>query len=82
MAASETLVSAPLSYEAARLRIRECVRLLSAGELELNSMIDLFEEACRLTEQIEQQLQNARLRVAEISDRYLERTDQAEGAGL
>jgi exodeoxyribonuclease VII small subunit len=82
MAANETLVIAPLSYEAARFRIRECVRLLSAGELELNSMIDLFEEACRLTEQVEQQLQNARLRVAEISDRYLERTDQGEGAGL
>jgi exodeoxyribonuclease VII small subunit len=67
--ASETEM--PGTYAATRARLRECMRTLSLPDLDLDEVVHTFEEACVLLESLEVRLQNARLRITEISDRHL-----------
>lgn len=58
------------SYRETRERIRQLVSLLNSDELEPEAMVETYEEGCKLVQRAEHILEQTRLRVIEISEKY------------
>jgi exodeoxyribonuclease VII small subunit len=68
------------SFTAARARVRECIRLLSKNDIDLDEAVERFEEACVLIGSLEARIKHARLRVSDIAGRHLQDCDCADTA--